>query len=146
MPYRMRFLVTDTRLVSLDDLAAALQRIDRKYSLHRDGPEGTLEYSGTPVAALELDDAGDDVFGDELSELKEAAGEVDGKERLKVLEALETTRQIVAVQVLFGEGETEEVLSRLDPLWAWLFRERGGLLQADGEGYYDAEGLILEVQ
>jgi hypothetical protein len=37
-------------------------------------------------------------------------------------------------------------LKAIDPLWRWLHANRRGLLQADGEGYYDAKGLVLELE
>ena len=55
-------------------------------------------------------------------------------------------RSLVAVQVLWDGEEADAALALLDPLWAWLFRERPGLLQADGEGFYDSERLILRVE
>jgi hypothetical protein len=63
-----------------------------------------------------------------------------------VATTLRSAQAIIAAQVLFGTGETEMTLSRLDPLWAWLFCNRDGLLQADGEGYYDAHGVVLQVE
>lgn len=62
---------------------------------------------------------------------------------INTLEALTT---IVAVQVLFGTGDAETTLVRLDPLWAWLFDNRAGLLHAGGEGYYDRRHLLLNVR
>ena len=37
------------------------------------------------------------------------------------------------------------MLQRLQPLWDWLFLFRSGVLHADGEGYYDADDLIVEI-
>ena len=34
---------------------------------------------------------------------------------------------------ILANNSGETTLARLDPLWAWLFRNRTGLLQADGE-------------
>lgn len=65
----------------------------------------------------------------------------EGHER--VLEVLTRVREMIAVQVLFGGRDIESTLTRLDPLWEWLFAHRRGLLQADGEGFYDATGLVL---
>ena len=52
----------------------------------------------------------------------------------------------VAVRVLDQGREPEETLAKLDPLWQWLLANREGLLQAEGEGYYGATGLILQVE
>ena len=44
------------------------------------------------------------------------------------------------------EADAEETLDALGPLWSWLQENRRGMLQADGEGYYDVNGLVLEVE
>ena len=67
----------------------------------------------------------------------------DSPEKMQVLRTLESTTTIVAAQVLFGTGNSETTLARLDPLWAWLFDNRARLLQADGEGYYHRGQLLL---
>ncbi len=59
---------------------------------------------------------------------------------------LRDSKSTVAVRVLWGGRATvEETLRPLDALWEALFEELGGLLQADDDGYYDHEGMILEV-
>ena len=70
--------------------------------------------------------------------------ESEGKNREAVECVLKNARRIVSVRVLVQDRESEETLAGIQPLWNWLFATRGGLLQADGEGYYDANGLILE--
>jgi hypothetical protein len=37
----------------------------------------------------------------------------------------------------------EQTLSLLDPLWHWLQEHHRGLVQADGEGFYEHQRLIL---
>jgi hypothetical protein len=86
------------------------------------------------------------LFDDERAELIESADQGEGPGKAAVLETLRDARIILAVQVLFGNGDPEETLDALDPLWSWLQENRQGLLQADGEGYYDANGLILELE
>ncbi len=56
---------------------------------------------------------------------------------------LQEAQATVAVRVLSQGRETGATLEKIDPLWDWLFDEYRGLLQADGEGYYDANGQIL---
>jgi hypothetical protein len=36
-------------------------------------------------------------------------------------------------------------LGLLSPLWDWLLANRSGLIQADGEGFYEGRNLILEL-
>jgi len=88
----------------------------------------------------------DDLFEEELCELKESVEEARGARRADVLKILDEPKAIVAVEVLWQGRETEPTLQKIDPLWAWLFSHRKGLLQADGEGYYDRSGHILKVE
>jgi hypothetical protein len=46
--------------------------------------------------------------------------------------------------VLHQGRSNEETLGLLAPLWDWLTTSRRGLVQADGEGFYDQGELILE--
>jgi hypothetical protein len=113
-----------------------------------DDTAATIHHAGATIAHVEINVPGDGLFDDERDELVEFATDASGdaSATARVLETLAGARAIVAAQVLFGTGDTETTLSRLDPLWGWLFRNREGLLQADGEGYYDAQGLVLQVQ
>lgn len=42
-----------------------------------------------------------------------------------------------------GQIETA-TLDTISPLWDWLFKNYHGIMQADGEGYYDADNQILQ--
>ena len=53
-----------------------------------------------------------------------------------------TAKRTVVVRV----GDHDEALELLDIVWDWLFTHRSGLLQADGEGFYEGEELILPVK
>lgn len=142
MSYFMRFLLTDAKPVSTAELESALKREDPSYAI---GPEGDLLYGEELLGQVTLNAPGDGLFEEELGELLEEVSEC-GAERAavdRVKAALSTATATVAVQVLFQERDTEETLSRIDPLWAYLFAQRRGLLQTDGEGYYDAEGEVL---
>ena len=51
----------------------------------------------------------------------------------RVLAVLGSTKRTVAVRV----GDHDDALDLLDSVWDWLFEHRSGLLQADGEGFYE---------
>lgn len=148
MGYRMRFISTDQRVVTTTDLQSAFVAVDPGYVVEIDATVATIHHTGATIAHIEINVPGDGLFDAERDELIEFATDATGNRAAKrrVLDALEGARAIVAAQVLFGTGDTETTLNRLDPLWAWLFDHREGLLQADGEGYYDARGLLLQVQ
>ena len=46
---------------------------------------------------------------------------------------------------MFWEGtDSEATFALFDALWDWLFANRRGILQADSEGFYNADGLLVE--
>lgn len=143
MGYYMRFIVADERPVALTDLHAALNRASPDYEFNADEVEATVSFRGHRVGHLTLNVPGDGLFDDERAELIEFAKNGEGNAKSQVIEVLQAARGIVAVQVLFGDGNTERTLAALDPLWRWLHTNRVGLLQADGEGYYRGSELIL---
>ncbi len=146
MGYYMRFIVTDKHVLDLSSIEAALRQLDSLYSISdREAESGTLVYGSEPYGRLEVNHNGDETFKSEMEELKEEVEETNGKMTKRVIDALKNAKSVVAVQVLFGERETEVTLRRIDPLWKWLFSNREGLMQADEEGYYDKHGLILKV-
>ena len=53
---------------------------------------------------------------------------------------------IVCLQVLWQGRDSEATFSKIDLLWQWLFLFRRGVMQADGEGFYDEDGLIVEAK
>lgn len=144
MSYHLRFLVTDPGPLDLDDLVTSLRAANRKYRLEVREGSGTLRLGTEVVGDIQLITQDDETFEDQLAELEEAASEGSGRGEARVADALATVQTIFAVAVS-GQVQGRESLESLDPVWEWLFDSREGLLQADGEGYYDEEGLIFEV-
>ena len=146
MGYYMRYIVADERPVSLNDVRKSLAKAGDTYEVDGDETEATIRYRGQPVGHLTLNVPGDDLFDEERDELVEFAEDGDGRGKQRVIDTLRAAKGIVAVQVLAGDGDTERTLAAIDPIWRWLHENRRGLLQADGEGYYDGDGLILELE
>jgi len=148
MGYYMRFVSTDPRPITATDLRSALTAADPGYDVDVDATAATIRHSGATIAHLEINLPGDGLFDEERDELvafaTDAAGDRSAKAR--VLSTLHGARAIVAAQVLFGTGDVEQTLGHLDPLWAWLFQNREGLVQADSEGYCDTRGIVLKVE
>lgn len=144
----MRFIVTDEKEVSLITLESALKQIDPAYLIDRDeefDSEGLLKWGDDVYGQIEVNRVGDGLFDAEIEELREFVDNSEGVKQSEVLNVLGRAQAIVAIRVLDQGRESEDNLMKIDPLWQWLFAKRQGLLQAGGEGYYDASGLILEV-
>ena len=52
----------------------------------------------------------------------------------------------VALRVLYQGRESEQTLTKIDPLLVWLMMHREGMLHVDGEGFYEGEELIFEME
>lgn len=148
MGYYMRFIITDDKEVSLSKLESALKQIDPAYLIDRDeefDSEGLLKWADEVYGQIEVNRPGDGLFDAEIEELKEFVEDSEGVKQSEVLNVLGQAKAIVAIRVLDQGRDSEATLMKIDPLWQWLFENREGLLQAGGEGYYDASGLILQV-
>ena len=147
MGYSMRYISVDEHEISLAVLENIFKQSDAAYSFVDIQPQpresATLTYHHEPYGAIEINKPGDGLFEDELHDLKEFLEDIDGMGKKAVVQVLANAKAIVAVQVLFQGRKPEETLGRIDPLWQWLFDNREGLLQVDGEGYYDGTQLIL---
>ncbi|MBZ0283329.1 MAG: hypothetical protein K8L97_21515 [Anaerolineae bacterium] len=147
MGYYMRYIATDTTTISLEVLEAALKLIDAAYAIKPDSQIdnlGDLFYGDMRMAQLEINVPDDDIFEDDINEFRDLVGTADEPGARQVLDVLEAATCMIAVEA-FWEGENSEgTLAKLDPLWDWLFANRKGMSQADSEGFYDANGLILE--
>ena len=139
----MRYIVADEQLVSLEDIGKAFAKAGVEYDVDGEETEVTITYQGRPIGHVTLNVPGDGLFEEERDELIEFAEEGNEPQKRRVIDVLRAAREIVAVQVLFGNGDTGWTLDRLSPLWTWLQSNRRGLVQADGEGYYDGHDLIL---
>jgi hypothetical protein len=96
------------------------------------------------LAIIEINRPGDDIFEDDLAEFMDMVGKGDLPGEVRVRETLTATRALVVIEAFWEGEDAESTLSKIDPLWDWLFANHTGLSQADAEGFYDASGLILE--
>ncbi|HEX8251099.1 MAG TPA: hypothetical protein VF599_23195 [Pyrinomonadaceae bacterium] len=149
MGYYMRFIVTDEKKVSLTELESGLRQTDADYRIDKgenEEREGVLIHSEAVYGELSVNEPKDGLFDEEIEELKEFLEEADeSAAKEKVSEVLNRAKSLIAIRVLSQSRGIEETFEKLDPVWNWLFENRQGLLQADAEGYYDASGLVLEV-
>jgi hypothetical protein len=136
--YYIRFLLEDGRPLSLQEVMAGLRTVDPAFALSSDGH---LTRDGELLAQLEVSLPGNGLLEDEIEEFREEAAEAGGTE---VAARLGSVTAILAARVLHQDRDSEETLGLLAPLWDWLTEHRRGLVQADGEGFYDQGELILE--
>ena len=147
MGYYMRYIVSDDRPIGLEDIRTVFAEAGTAYEVDGEETEATIAYEGKPIGHVTLNVPGDGLFDEERDELIEFTQDGDDESaKDRVVNTLRDARAIVAVQVLFGDGDTDRTLDRLVPLWSWLQANRHGLIQADGEGYYDGQELILALE
>ena len=126
MGYYMRYIVADEQPVSLEDIGKAFAKAGVEYDVDGDETEVTITYQGRPIGHVTLNVPGDGLFEEERDELIEFAEEGNEPQKRRVIDVLRAAREIVAVQVLFGNGDTGWTLDRLSPLWTWLQSNRQG--------------------
>ena len=154
MGYYMRALLTEWEDRPLGDLVAH----SRTYG-HELRPDAPLDdpgwreadvYGSEAESPIELDVSLDDGTPDcllrgELEEFREALEDCEGDPEAvaKVRAHLDRTQAIVGVRVLASDSERG-----LQAAWAVLdyYAQRDGVLfQADAEGFYEGEQLIVEL-
>lgn len=145
MGYYMRYIMADERDITLADIEHALQAVDTAYALEPDQVPDIADvmYGGRQYAQIEINHPDEEIFEDDINEFKDLVGAGDDPNAALILNTLENATAIIAVEIFWETGQAEESLARIDPLWDWLFAARKGIAQADGEGFYDASGLIL---
>jgi hypothetical protein len=141
MGYYMRYFVEDARVPSLTDIASA-------YADHPSGArvfDDQLRKGDATHAEFTVSPKGDELFEEEIEEFRaELADAESGPAKRRVAKCLQNAQAIVAVQVL-GGGAVDDSLDLLGPFWDYMDRTYRGLIQADGEGFYDGDDLILEL-
>lgn len=146
MGYFMRFFVLDDRPVTFEAMAAALHEVDAAYTLVMDAQLddfAELRYDGVLLAEVEIDAADDEILTEDRDELKTLLAHSQAANKTRVLEVLDAAKGAVVVEAHWQGTDSDPVLSKIDVLWDWLFAEYDGLLQMDGEGFWDDQDLIL---
>jgi len=137
----MRFFADGAQLPALPQIAAGLRLIDRDFDIRGKELHRGVEHLGQ-IAVLHRTE---DTFVDDVRMLLEQVDAVGGDAAPTVKDRLGRAQAAVAVQLLWGKRGTETTLDLLAPLWQWLFEHHDGLLQTDGEGFYDADKLLMEL-
>jgi hypothetical protein len=140
----MRFISTDERQITLAELDAALKQITAQGSVNPTPPGdyyADIEVDGDVHAELEINLPGDDIFKEEIEDLVEPIEWYgDTPHKARVLKTLEDAKWIACFLLLQPGWENDIV----DKLCDWLLKNRNGLLEIDGEGYFDLDNIVLE--
>jgi hypothetical protein len=156
--YYIRYVFDTEQRPTLSELGALFAQLDAGYAvepvqrtpeLDAEAPPGSIwadiKLGGDHIGALQLRDVHDPGSDEELQALLDELEDLED-EAEDASSALWNATGILTVQVLWKGDEHAESLRRLNPLWKALLTHYGGVLQADGEGYYDVEGLFLELE
>ena len=147
MSFYLRFISESEQIVTLKQLQAALPEIGTRYRLDIDADDnvyGELFYDDDLVAQVELNLPDDEIFEEDLEELVEFIHYSKSEHQEQVLDLLNSARFVLAVRPLWAGDDPEPTLDKLEPLWDWMFKAYRGLLQIDGEGFYNHAGILIE--
>jgi hypothetical protein len=143
MAYSMRFFVEDGQPLTFDELSSGLRSIDPEFRIEANGEV----YRGDQLLGqMEIHAAGEEPFQEEIDEFVELVEDTEEEGKEDVAGRLNDVTAVLAVQVLMQQRTLAQTLDLLDPLWAWLLVHRRGLVQADGEGFYEGTELILALE
>lgn len=147
MSYYMRFIVADTSTdaapLHLDAVDALLKAVDPAFAVRIDPmlPDaGDLFYGDEAYAIIEINRPGDEIFEDELDELREAVSVHDSPRKAAVLVTLDAATHMIALEITEAGDEN---LASLEPFWDALFARYAGLLQVDEEGFFNRDGRVI---
>jgi len=145
--YFLRYLITQNAELDLTTLEKLLQNDDPRYIILQDEIDGSgqFKYGDQFIGILEINHRHDELFDDEINELRELVMYSKSDRREAVLNVLNSTTKLVALELIWQGDNPDPTLELADPLWDVLFGTYSGLLQADNEGFYDSDGLILEM-
>lgn len=149
MAYYMRYITSNLDPIQFDALGAYLYGIDQEYRYFVDDfdeQSAELIYKGERIATLEINARGDQLFDEDIEDLIELLTFITDSRTEEIINQLKSAQAMLVAAVYWPGDDPEPVFSLLDPLWDWLFANRPGLLQADNEGFYDVDHLILEMR
>jgi len=146
MGYYMRYISADERPLSLAQIGEVLVAIDPRYVIRPTDLDELVEvvYDDKLYGQIEINAPGDDLFEDDISAFMEMLGAPTSQEERLVTATLTAATEIIAVEMFWEGTASEATFALFDPLWDWLFANRRGILQADTEGFYSADGLLVE--
>lgn len=134
MGYYIRYFATQP--ITSKAIHQALQSLDPTFKIDL----GELLRGDAPLGQLEVNQAGGDLFEDDLRHTLstlEAAGQAHA-----VAPRLRAARAIVVVNLEWAERGPDATLALVAPLWTALAQLSPGLAQWDGHGIFDGQQRI----
>lgn len=145
----MRFIIDDDKDITLDAINAGLKSIDPKFNFaewDRECECAELLYGDDLYGEIEIIRIDQVDKDEEIEELVEEVKDAVQGDKKRVLTCLRNSKAMLLIHVLWQARDTDATLETISPLWNWLFDNYQGMLQADGEGYYDQENQILQTE
>jgi len=139
----IRYILTSENDLTLALVESGLKEVDPEFVLQVDqAATNTADvlHAGEIYGEIELNQREDQVFSEDIEDLRDELADIEGENKDRVLEMLGTATTMLAFQ-LSEEGHDNYRL--IDPFWDWLFERYPGLLQIDEEGYYSQNEQIL---
>lgn len=145
MGYYFRYLTQTSKAITLKTIEKALRTSNQEYHLRYDQIDQYAEilYHQQTIANIEINVQEDEIFEDDINELIDTIGTPHNTIEQQALQQIHSANTLIAVEAIWEGTERDPTLDKLDPLWKWLFQHHSGILQADGEGFYDSTGLII---
>ena len=136
MTYYIRYLLTDEKPITLEDIEQAVQPFGAEYEV--DGEY--LVFHEEIIGQMDIIAPGHDFFKDEIQLLIEFAEQKQSKDLL--LSEFGRVQSLLTIKVVFML-EHDTIFQALNPLLDWLLANRKGLLVDEG-GYFQNQSGDLE--
>lgn len=147
MSFYIRYIINDDKAISLDAIEAGIESIDPKFRFSewdRECEYAHLYHGNDLYGDLELYRLDQDEIDEAIEELiEETESAVEG-DKDSVIDCLHNAKVMIISHV--NEQGEDDIIAAIAPLWGWLLDNYTGLLQADGEGYYDWQHQILKMK
>lgn len=141
----IRFILTGVHDLTLADVERGLKAVDPAFSIFVDNAaptNGDVVYGSEVYGEIEVNRPDDQMFSEDVDDLREQIATLDDAGTPVVLQALASATGMVAMR--FSEAGLQNY-DQIDPFWDWLFAHYEGLLQVDEDGYYRGDEQVLFV-
>lgn len=149
MAYCIRYIFEDEAAPELDTLSQLVNKLAGYALVPAEDGAAEIRVDGELVGIAELHEVPDPGASEEvqdlLAELDTLAEDDDELDTDDVSNRLWNTTGFLRVEVQWEGDEPVESLRKLNPVWPLLLKNFPGLLYADHEGYYDRDGMVLDL-